>query len=396
MIDYLKKLLTLVLRSTPVRIALFLGIVLIIFISVGGLQLFHPSKKPSKAPDFVSFFSDTTSLVKDEYVERINPAEKFPKAFSGLLGELDKFSTYLEPSQTEIYNLYIQNKTCTCGIYGIRLSGYFLITDVLEGSPAQKAGVEPGYIIRMINGKSIFGLSYWQMLLSLLSVQPREIELIICKELTDIPKEIKLRTVLPQDHSLFKPLEKDIFLLTLPRIDNEHISYLEKRFKKDIPPGKPLKLIIDLRHYDNGDLESFLRLSRLLFTHSVSLTLKKKNVNQMLFPFSENGRKYDAVVIVDKSTIMYGELLAHLFHANRQNGKMGNITLIGDKTRGFASELVQIVLEDGSSILLTEGFFYLNEKNPAKTGVEPDIKIKSNASSTILDRCISILKNSHG
>jgi C-terminal processing protease CtpA/Prc len=68
---------------------------------------------------------------------------------------------------------------------------------------------------------------------------------------------------------------------------------------------------------------------------------------------------------------------------------------MGAKTRGLISKIKQFPLRDGSSILLTEGIFLLNGKNPANTGVTPDVKVKEKDSAKIIDRAVAVLKETH-
>jgi carboxyl-terminal processing protease len=370
------------------RTILFSAILLIVMIIAAGTQLFRSNDTDQKEYRYLSLFSEVASLVKNEYVEKVNPKEKIPGAFTGMLSSLDKYSAYLDKQKTGIYNLYKQNKAFNCGIYGMKTANYFYIADVVKNSSADIAGIKPGSIIRAIDGKSIFGQPFWQMYLSLLSDKPREIHLLLYKDNPDSPQEIKLSTLPPTDNPVFKKLRPDVFLIELSRIDKEHVYALKNHLEHDLPGPGPVKLIIDLRKYEGGELEPFIELTRLLFNRAIPLTLKLKDSTQTISLGSEKALNYRAVILIDKSTMMYGELLAEMFEMYREKDK---ITLAGSKTRGFMSKLMHIPLDDGSSILLTEGFFLFNGINPAKTGVKPDVVIKEENAGSIIDYCISNL-----
>ena len=101
----------------------------------------------------------------------------------------------------------------------------------------------------------------------------------------------------------------------------------------------PLKLIIDLRGYSGGDLNGFLEITKLFFKEGgVTLEIKRKNGDEKLTIGSESPLQYSAVIILNKSSRMYGELLAGLF--KKYTKKVNPVALlISSKSTGFISKL---------------------------------------------------------
>jgi carboxyl-terminal processing protease len=366
--------------------------VLLVFLFVfGGTKIFRSFSETKDEYRYLTLFSEVVSLVKTDYVEKVQPEEKFPGAFSGMLGILDQCSSYLDARQGEIYELFLQGKAYGCGIYGTRASNYFLITDVDKDSPAGLKGVEPGSIIKAVNGTSVYGQTFWQMYLSLFSGKPGTIELILLKESTEGPLKVQLETR-PQvndPRSAVKKIQGGVLLVQLPRIDSGYTSAIKQFLQKENDNGKPVKLIIDLRRYSGGDLDSFIQLTGLFFNKSAvpGLVLKSKSGEKNLPLGSNHPLDYKAAVLINESTIMYGELLANLFKMSPANA-----TLLGSKTEGFISKLKHIPLTDGTSVVLTGELFFLEGKNLAVTGVKPDISLKDKDFAGIIKRGISILE----
>jgi carboxyl-terminal processing protease len=375
------------------RIAFLSVIVLVLFFIFGGKKIFHRLPEAKKEFDYLSLISEVISLVQSEYVEEIQPDEKFSGAFSRMLGTLDQSSTYLDAQRTGIYRLYQQGKTYNCGIYGAKHSNYFYISDIVPGSPAENHGLQPGDTIQAINGKSVFRQSFWEIYLSLMTDKPETIEVVLLQnqDSSSKPNKIKLETVTIDADLKVKEIRDNIYLVELPRIDANNTAQLKQKLGNELSKNKPLKLVIDLRKYSGGGLDAFIELSKLFIPQPIPFTLKTKHNNEKLLLGSTQAITYHAVVIINKSTRMYGELLAALFKEYRKE----NVTLMGAKTRGLISKIKQFPLRDGSSILLTEGIFILNGKNPANTGVTPDVKVKDKDSAKIIDRAIALLKEIH-
>ncbi len=375
------------------RIAFFSVIVVVLFFLFGGKKIFQPFPEAQKEFDYLSLFSEIVSLVQTDYVEEIQPGEKFPGAFSRMLGSLDQTSTYLDAPKTKIYQLYQQGKTYNCGIYGAKRSNYFYISDIIPNSPAEIHGLKPGDTIKAINGKSIFEQSFWEIYLSLQTTKPDKIEVVLLQneDSSSKPNKIILETTAIDTSLKVKEIEDSIYLVKLPRIDAKNTAQLKQKLGNELSRKKPLKLVIDLRKYSGGDLNAFIDLTKLFFPQPIPLALKTKHNKEKLLLGSAQAITYHAVVIINKSTRMYSELLAALF---KEHGKE-KVTLMGAKTRGLISKIKQFPLRDGSSILLTEGIFLLNGKNPANTGVTPDVKVKEKDSAKIIDRAVTVLKETH-
>jgi carboxyl-terminal processing protease len=381
------------------RVIIF-GLVLLAFVVVvAGKKLFFSHSDTKKEYQYLSLFSEVTSLVRTDYVESIDPAGKFPGAYRSMLASLDKLSAYLDSHKTRLYPLYLSGKVFSTGVYGTISAGYFLVTDVIPNSPAHASGIKAGDLIKAVNGSSIYGISLWEMILSLVTEKPETLELAVLKKNASNPIKVQLNTKTIQEISLplTKKIRPDILQINLHRIDNQNVVQLIKYLEEFASTNKkePMKLIVDLRKYDGGNLEALTKLTARLFPSTMELKLKRKLGEQIITVGSLQPFKYKAVIIVNSSTLFYGEMLAAMFKSARlamdTKKQSHSITVIGIKTSGFVSLLKHWPLTDGSSIVISEGLFSLDNKNLADAGVIPNIEIKPKDFNNIIDRCISIL-----
>lgn len=362
----------------------------------GGTKTANLHSETEKEYKYLSLFAEVVSIVKTNYVEVVAPSDKFPGAFSSMLGSLDPFSSYLDTPKTKTYRTYLDGKFNGCGIYGAKVLNYFYITDVTPGSPAEKAGIKPGDTIKSANGEGFYGASFWEMYLTLLSPEPRSVDVVLFENNRRDTKKITLHTEPVESRTTVRPFQKqkDILLVNLTRFDAEAAALLKDRIARHrcTNSGKPLKLVIDLRRYTCGDFNAFKEIVNLFFKKPLLVTIKFKDREEDFLLGAEETVKYNAVVILNRSTRMYAELLAALF---RNSGAPAQrpATLVGTTSQGFVSKLKQIDMDDGSSILLTEGMFLLDGKPAASIGINPDIVIKDNEAGDILDQCISILNS---
>lgn len=370
---------------------LFLMILVFVFLfMLGGNRLFMPHAEMRKDFSYLALFSEIVALVKTGYVEEVNPQQKFPGAFSGMLGSLDPYSAYLDPHLTERFQAYLSGQYCSVGVYGAKAFGYFLITGLDPDSPALHADLKPGNIIKAVNGKSFYSLSYWEMHLSLISLTPTPLELTMFKENRQDTYKIKTATTPVQHHISSQTVASKYLLIHLSRFDAAAMTELKTILssKKEISG-----LILDLRRGSGGDMSSFLDIATLLVPCTVNLTLKYKNNTKTFLVGSPQAPIYPRAVIIDRSTRLYSELLARIL-VEAKNSQKTSILFAGARTNGFMVQLSPIPLEDGSSILITEAHFFLNGKKLAGAGISPDVIIPETNTGDIVNTCISRLSDS--
>ncbi len=375
------------------RTIFLVTVIFVFFFLLGGKRLFNPGAQVKDEYRYISLFAEVASLVKQNYVEEVKAEDKFPGAFSAMLSTLDDFSAYLDEEKTHLYRAYLDHELCGPGIYGARRYNYFVITDVLPGSPAHKAGLKPGHLIKAVNGKSLYARSLWEMLFSIHTLEPAPLDIAIFSEDRQSTRRFKVKTLRCEPGPVIKRVKKNILLVNLDRLDPTSAQALADRLTEASTKQKSLKLIIDLRRYCGGDISSFKRIAGLLFKKTPRLTLKTKNSEEHFQPALPTAPDYRAAVIINRSTRMYGELLAHFFEKEARE-KPRRVLLVGNSTPGFISHLEPVDLGDGSSILLTGGQFLLNGGPTASLGVKPDVAVSDKKPNAFMKECFSFLSES--
>ncbi len=360
----------------------FALIVLVFFPQFAGSKIERTHKVEKTDYRYLSLFSEVSALIKIGYVEEINPSEKFPGAFAAMMRSLDRCSAYLSSGEALMYDLHFNGSVYSAGIFGQRVMNYFYISDVIPDSPAYEAGLGRGDVIKAVNGKSLFSLSYWEMYLSLLSNGPEVKKMIVFRENSDKPELVSLKTGKLRPVLSSVTLNSGVTLVRVPAMNSDSVAFMKKEIAKN-----PSRLIIDLRNYSAGDYASFLAMCRLFFTTNAKgqLTIKTKDKEEPVTFSSPLARKLSVAAIIGSSTILYNELFAALL---RENG----MRIVGNPTPGMATMLKKIPLEDGSALLMTEAQFYINGKNICETGVLPHEEIEDMEEQQLIAACNRLLE----
>ncbi len=99
-------------------------------------------------------------LIKDNYVEDIDPNDLYTAAMEGLVTELDQFSEFIPPAKYSEFQSVIEQQF---GGLGILIEGppavpQLTVVSPIPGTPAFEAGMQPGDVITFIGDQSTEGL----------------------------------------------------------------------------------------------------------------------------------------------------------------------------------------------------------------------------------------------
>lgn len=324
------------------------------FLSCQNPGISLPSDKISDdvKSDF-QLMAEAWNSIHTHYVDRaaIKPRPLTYGAISGMVDALGDtgHSTFLSPQMIK------EEEDFTAGEYKgigaeIRMkAGHVVIVAPLDGSPAQKAGLQPGQIIIAVDGEDITGLSLFQAVKRISGPAGTKVALKILDPGTGQIREVTL------ERAAIKMNNITWHWLPGTRIAHLRIAGFSQGVTKDLKQAlKPIKtdglkgLILDLRNNPGGLLaEAVSTASQFLSGGNVVL---EKNVKGQITDISvEKGglaRHIPMVCLVNGGTASGAEIVAGALQDHRR------AELVGTTTFGTGTVLENFPLSDGSALLL--------------------------------------------
>ncbi len=338
----------------------------------------------------LDLLANVTRLVKNDYIDERDPAQTMDGAYKGLIDSLDPVSSYLDPDVTAKY-LGRASRWADIGVVLFKGSfGLFpQVVGIVEGSPAEKAGLKPGDTFSAMDGRGTFNWSSLEANLYLKDLEQKPVSLKVLRENQSLELKAERALLFPEPFS-FSSTDRFAVL----RLHNLYSPCVSEVRKKVLPLLKSRKkpLILDLRNCYEGEIEEARDFLNIFIQSPQIGSFEKKGGTKepVACPAQPESAGLPAAVWTNRGTMGASELVAAVLQGTKK------VKVIGLKTFGLVSRQVFFPLQDGSSILITSGIFTLaSGKKLWEEGVDPEetIGLEDQSSSAYFKRTAALFPN---
>nr|WP_051527032.1 S41 family peptidase [[Eubacterium] cellulosolvens] len=333
---------------------------------------FSPSK-----PDSLSAFRKTKQIqriIERNYLNEIDEQRQTDTMYLGQVAGLgDKYANYYTKEEYE--KIRMSNNGQMEGI-GIVISqeestGRILITDVYEGSPADKAGVKKGDEISEINGTKVKGKTTTEVVALIQNDEPQAVKLKLSRKGKELSFEMKKEKI---DKSVVTSsmLEDKIGYIQISSFNK--LTPVQFREGYDKLNGDGMKaLILDLRGNPGGLVSACCDTLRLFMPKGALVYEQDRNGKEKHRDCKgKTPIEIPVAVLVNEKSASAAEM----FTGAVQDYKVGYV--IGTNTYGKGIEQDSYLLSDGSVVKFTVTRYYTPNHNDVNgTGIVPDKKVKA-------------------
>jgi carboxyl-terminal processing protease len=294
-------------------------------------------------------------LIRADYVEEPNAKTTMEGGFRGLVGSLDALSSYLDKDAAlKRADVALPGYKDLGLILFKRASSFPVIVGLVEGSPAEKAGLRVGDLVTALDDGStvLQGLSEIRLALKSPEAKPVKVRIIRANETKEIPV---VRGEVYAKPFAFAEQAGTSGILTVAHFHPPLVAELRAGLAPRLA-GKSLPLIIDLRSAFEGDNEEALRFVK----------------ETLACPEPAPLEGLPLILWIAPSTMGPAEIAAACLRDLRK------AKTVGFMTPGLTARQDVFPLPGGDALLLTTGVFLTasGEKIWSK-GIVPDVKLDS-------------------
>lgn len=326
---------------------------------VGGLLGGGANAQADRPQNPIRNFGRILALVEDNYVGKTDSEQLVGSALQGMLRTLDPHSNYLDAESYSEMRDEQRGKFYGLGIQITKRGPDKPLTIIapIDGTPAQRAGLQPGDVIARIEGEDTIGLTVQQAVRKLKGDRGTKVTVTIQR--TGEPDAFDVTLVRDEIPTHSIPVaflvEPGVGLVRISNFTSTTSTELDEAIAKLRESGME-KLILDLRSNPGGLLEQAVAISERFIPAGKMIVYTRGRVpgSDQDYLARKGAPRIDMplVVLVNRSSASASEIVSGAIQDHDRGLVVGETT--------FGKGLVQrvIPLKDGGALALTTAKYY--------------------------------------
>lgn len=366
-------------RILPYKNSLLLVIVFAAGFAVGNQQLVSQAQGNTSPPDGVETtfepFWQVYNLIENEYLNRgeVTPEILVDGAIKGMVESLgDQFSGYMDPETYPLMNTDLSGEVTGIGavVETVEDTEEIRIVSVMEGSPAQAAGLQSGDIFIAVDGENVTGLSQLELVTKVRGPEGSIVELTMKRDDEEIVFSIvRARITIPTVES--ETLDGNLGYIKLHDFSINAREQIDAALT-EMDVNNLDGLVLDLRGNPGGLLSTAIDVASA-FIKGGTILVEDFGDHEQVFEANGSyiGVSVPMVVLVDDNSASASELVAGALQDS------GRATIVGVTTFGKGTVQTWQSLVNGGGIRLTIARWLTPNGNWIhEQGITPDIIVE--------------------
>ena len=339
---------------------------IIMIVAMVGLFWYYTGR-----PSSMFEFFRTLEIIESHYAENVDKSAIFDGALKGMVSTLgDKHSTYLGSDLYKDFSAQMSGTYAGIGVYIASTDEGILIAGVMEGSPAEEAGLQRGDILVSIDGTSVEGYQLEDVSKNIRGPVDTSVDLVVRRDGEEKSFTVQRRQIHVPTVAGKMVDGTDVGYIRVAVFSDGTADDFTKEFTKLREQGMN-KLILDLRDNPGGIVEQAVGVaSNFVPPNStiVSYTEQDGKVDQYTAQGTDD--PIPIVVLVNENSASASEIVAGAV----QDMKLGPI--VGVKTYGKGTVQGVFPVDSASAVKVTVAKYRTtNGREIDGVGIEPDVVV---------------------
>lgn len=314
--------------------------------------------------------------IRRSYVTPVSDKTLLENAIKGMLQELDPHSDYLDTTHFNSLQETTRGEFSGVGLEIGSENGYIKVITPVDGSPAQKAGLQAGDLIIKLDNQSIRGLSLSESAKKMRGPKGTAVIFTVIRQGQEMPIDITVtRDTIKTRSTRSRIIEQYFGYIRVAQFQANTGKDFSTEVTKLLNKNPQLKgFVLDFRNNPGGVLRASVEVADALINDGLIVYTKGRlpNSNQS-FTASKGdiANGLPIVALINGGSASAAEIVAGALQDQQRAIIMG--------TRSFGKGSVQTVLPVGKDkgIKLTTALYFTPKGRSIQAqGIEPDVIIK--------------------
>jgi carboxyl-terminal processing protease len=338
------------------------------------------SEEPPLEELDLAIFYDIWELIEREYDGELpDSGDRLYGAISGSLDAIDDpYTRFLRPEIAQRLRDDLDGSVSGIGaIVQPGENGLVQIVRPIDNQPADLAGLLAGDLIVAIDGESVTGMSFDEVLLLVRGPAGSSVTLTVVRDDIEEPLEFQLTRaefeVAVVESELLSAGDRTVAYVKLTSFTQSAAADVEEALRAMLAQN-PEGIILDLRDNGGGFLDQAVQVADLFIPEAIVLFERSSASSELDETFRSDsgdaGESLPLVVLVNAGSASASEIVAGAVQDNDRG------VLIGETTFGKGSVQHVHTLRDGSELRVTIArWFTPANRSISEQGIMPDIEV---------------------
>jgi len=347
--------------------AVVLGVGAVV-VSDGGLAQSNNSETYRQ----LNLFGDVFERVRSEYVEEVSDEELIEAAINGMLTSLDPHSSYLDAKSFQDMRVQTKGEFGGLGIEVTMEQGYVKVVSPIDGTPAERAGIQPGDFITHLDGDPVLGLTLGEAVERMRGKVGEPLRITVRRADTE-PFDVTIVRDVITIRSVRSRALDDVGYIRITTFNEQTTTGVQEslaELKSELGEGL-VGLVLDLRNNPGGLLDQAVSVSDQFLERGEIVSTRGRQADDASRFHADSGDLLGGlpmVVLINGGSASASEIVAGALKDHRRAIIMG--------TKSFGKGSVQSIVPlqgHGAMRLTTARYFTPSGKSIQAEGITPDI-----------------------
>lgn len=335
-----------------------------------------PSSGAQLSLDDLRTFTDVFNQVRKNFVEELDDQALMNAAIRGMLSELDPHSSYMAADEFRQLDDSSRGRYSGIGVEIVIQNKQVKVAFVMDGGPANKAGIVIGDIITSIDQNDLRGKNLRLAVDTLRGKVGTTVEVTVRHDNGEVSNLELIRDFVEVASVFSRPVDGDYGYFQITHFTRKTADELLEQieYMQDNHDGSLKGIVLDLRNNPGGVLSPAVSIADGFLDDGLIVYTRGRAENQQEFTAKPGQwlKGVPVVVLVDRSSASASEVLAGALQ------DQGRALIVGEKTFGKGSVQSVLNLRNGSGIRLTTSRYYTpSGRSIQAEGIHPDVEISA-------------------
>lgn len=345
----------------------------ILLLATGGVH--HGVTAVEDTYERLKVLTEVLSLIQSQYVDEVNLKDLIHGGIRGMLETLDPHSAFMPPEVFKEMQVETQGSFGGLGLEITVKDHQLTVVAPIEGTPADRAGIQAGDRILRIDGQPTKDMTLMEAVRKMRGPQGTQVTLTIFRDELKEPFDVTLtRETIEVKSVKSQDLGDGIAYVRIVSFQERTSKDLQKAMEQ-LGKNGTTALVLDLRNNPGGLLNQAVHVADLFLEKGQLIVYTVGRVKGQDLRFVAEGKngmpKIPIVVLVNHGSASASEIVAGAL----QDWKRA--VILGTPTFGKGSVQTVIPLTDGSGLRLTTARYFTPKGRVIHgSGITPDILVE--------------------